>query len=261
MDTTIRQRLQVGLVVLFLAAGIRLWLIYRERNEPITTHAPSQSAPMEQEAYVVPKKLHAYDLKSARELIGRRVWVRTGYGITYYPFNPGSRRSDFGNEAGVLGPIEQLDIQDVVLDPSPTQPQWQGPPNARFRVRTHLQEVMAVFTKDGKSYAFPIGSEKDSDYSLTIDDEVYIQDPHQLYDMWPANIWQAIEHREVRLGMTELQASFAVGIPEGVNADSDQKTVHYNNNGRPLSVVYENGRAASVTPEQPTAKPSQPSAR
>ena len=44
---------------------------------------------------------------------------------------------------------------------------------------------MAVFEKDGKTYAFSIGSVKDGNYKFYSDDMLFIQDPHELYRTGP----------------------------------------------------------------------------
>jgi hypothetical protein len=59
-----------------------------------------------------PKKLYPYDLKSAKQLTRQPVWVKEGYRYTYYPYVPVVKSVDFGHEAGVLGPIERLEIKD-----------------------------------------------------------------------------------------------------------------------------------------------------
>ena len=60
---------QIFLAVVLLASGLRLLLIYRERHQPLRSPSQTEQAPLDADAYVVPEKLHAYDLKSARELI------------------------------------------------------------------------------------------------------------------------------------------------------------------------------------------------
>ena len=47
------------------------------------------------------------------------------------------------------------------------------------------RQVMAVFDKDGKAYAFPVGSIKGGEYKFYSDDMLFIQDPHELYNHWP----------------------------------------------------------------------------
>jgi hypothetical protein len=77
----------------------------------------------------------------------------------------------------------------------------------------------------------------------------YVEDPHDLYKHWPADVWQAIAQHEVKPGMNELQADFAVGmgVPEA-GASSAEKTVHYANGGKPLTVIYRGGTATDIKP-------------
>ena len=145
-----------------------------------------------------PKKLRPYDVKSARQLTEQAVWVKEGYRYTYYPFDPARKKSDFSNGAGLLLPLEKLSVKNVVLDASP------GSPDQR--------QVMAVFEKDGKSYAFPIRSTQAGEFQIYSDEMLFIQDPHDLYKHWPADIWSAIDNHQVKPGMNELQADFAIGM-------------------------------------------------
>ncbi len=115
-------------------------------------------------------------------------------------------------------PIQKLQIKTVVTDLSPGS--------------TDQRQIMAVFQKDGKDYAFPIGSVRAGNYQIYSDNMLYIQDPHELYKHWPADVWQAIEKHEVKPGMNELQADFAIGmgIPQQ-QSDPAVKTVNYPNGG------------------------------
>ena len=107
--------------------------------------------------------------------------------------------------------------------------------------------MMAVFEKEGKHYAVPIGSAKGSDYQFYSDEMLYIQDPHELYRHWTAEVWAAIAHHEVKPGMNELQADFAIGmgIPER-SSDPSLKTVHYPNGGKPIRITYRDGKAVEI---------------
>jgi len=163
------------------------------------------------------------------------VWVKEGYRYTYYPFDRAGRRPNFSREAGQLLPIEKLQITDVVTAPSP------GAADQR--------QVAAIFEKEGKSYAVPIGLLKGGNYQIYSDEMFFIQDPHDLYQGWPADAWDAIAKHEVKPGMNEFQTAFAVGmgIPDA-SSDPAIKTVKYPNGGHPVSVTYRNGKAAEITP-------------
>jgi hypothetical protein len=112
-----------------------------------------------------------------------------------------------------------------------------------------VKQVMAVFALDGKSFAAPIGREKDSDFKIYSDEIFFLEDPRDLYKHWPAEVWQKIDAHEVQAGMSELQASFAIGlgVPEG-SGDYGSRTLHYANGGKPVAVTFENDRAVEIKP-------------
>lgn len=220
-----------------VVAGLRVGYILYERHED---HLEAERQKQAQSVgysnldyYVSPKKLYPYDLKTARQLTQQPVWVKEGYRYTYFRYDPASKKVDFAHDAGLLLPIEKLSIKDVVTA---------MPPGAGNR-----RQVMAVFEKEGKTYAVPIGLEADEQYKIYSDEMFYIEDPHDLYKHWSADVWQAVERHEITPGMNEMQADFAVGMGVPDSGDtSDQKTVRYPNGGKPLVVVYHNGKAAEI---------------
>jgi len=232
MSPELKQRIQLVLAFAILVAGVRVAYVFYQRRSPVAQPAGT-APPLEADYYVVPKKLYPFDLKSARQLTQQPVWVREGYRYTYYPYNPATRHADFAHPAGQLLPIERLEIKDVVTDVTPGQ--------------ADQQQLIAVYEKAGQSYAFPIGSVKAGTYQIYSDEMLFIQDPHELFKHWPADIWEAIEKHQVKPGMNEFQIAFAVGmgIPES-SSDPAVKTVNYPNGGHPLSVIYRNGRAAEI---------------
>jgi len=234
MSPETKQKIQLLLLAGIAIAAIRTGYIFYERRQD-NAPAKQEAPPLKADYYVIPKKLHPYDLKSAHELTKQPVWVRDGYRFTYYPYNVASKHSDFAHAAGTLGPIEQLDIKDVVTDTPPE--------------KGDQRQVMAVFEKEGKRYAFPIGLVEGDNYTIYSDDMLFVQDPHDLYKHWPADIWEAISKHEVRPGMNQLQADFAVGMgsPDNLH-DGNNRTVTYPNNGKPLIVTFVDDHAVQVKP-------------
>jgi hypothetical protein len=234
MDPEFQKKLQVFLAIAIVLAGGRAAYIVYERHEAMKEDAkPKQEMTLKADYYVTPKTVHAYDLKSARQFTEQPVWVKYGYQLTYYPYDSKRHKTDFGHEAGVLLPLQKLAIQDVVTDVAP-----QAPGN---------KQVLACFSLDGKNYAVPIGAEKGSDFKLRANDIFFIEDPHDLYRHWPADVWKKIDAHEVQNGMSELQASFAIGsgIPEG-SGDYGSRTLHYANGGKPLVITFQNDKAVEI---------------
>ena len=224
--------IQIVLLVAIAAAAINLYLTFRERRIEFVK-AKRVETPLNPDYYVTPKKLHPQDLKDAQELTKQPVWVQVGYSITFYPY---SGRADFEHPAGTLGPLEKLDIQKVVLDRTPGS--------------ATQKQVMAVFEKDGKRYAFPIGAEDNGSYVFYSDQMLFIQDPHELYKHWPATVWKDIDNHQVKLGMSELQASFAIGAgsPEGTGM-SNPRIVNFPDNGHPVRITFTDGKATDIQPQ------------
>jgi len=235
MDRETKQKIQLTLLFAMVVAGVRSgYILYKRHEDKVAEekrlHARNvgYSNP---DYYVTPKKLYPYDLKSAKQLTRQPVWVKEGYRYTYYPYQAG--KVDFEHEAGLLLPIERLEIKDVSTAMSP---------GAGGR-----KQMMAAFQKEGKSYAVPIGFESDEQFKIYSDEMFYVEDPHALYKHWPADIWQAVERHEVKPGMNELQADFAVGmgVPDAGNS-SFEKIVRYPNGGKPLVVIYHGDKAAEI---------------
>jgi hypothetical protein len=214
--------------------GLRVAYIFYERHEEQAQEIKKATPPpLKADYYVTPRKLYPYDLKSAKQLTQQPVWVKVGYSITYFPYDKASARVNFAHEGGLLLPIERLDIKDVITAAAPKDP--------------GERQAMAVFAKDSKTYAFLIGVVKNGEYHFSSDDMLFIQDPHELYKHWPADVWSAIDNHELKPGMNELQADFSVGlgIPEP-GGDDDNKTVNYANGGKPLNVTYRSGKITEI---------------
>jgi hypothetical protein len=226
-----KQKIQIVLVISMIVAGLRLAYILYERHEVQVQDAKKlEVAPTNPDYLVFPKKLRPYDLKSAQDLAKQPVWVKVGYSITYFPYD--GHRADFAHEAGLLLPIERLEIKKVVTDVFPKAPDE--------------KQFMAVFVKDGKSYAFSIGVVKGEEFQIYSDDMLFIEDPHELYKHWPKDIWESIDKHEVKPGMNEIQVNFALGIGTAGSEDRDDKTLNYPNGGKPFSVTYRNGKVEEI---------------
>jgi len=183
MTAETKQKIQVGLLLILAVATVRAVYIFYQRHEDKVEVEKQRKARnvgySNPDYYVNPKKLYPYDLKSARQLTNQPVWVKEGYRYTYYKYDPAAKRVDFNHDAGLLLPIEKLQIKDVVTAIAPS---------AREQ-----KQVMAVFEKDGKSYAVPIGYVANGEYKIYSDEMFFIEDPHDLYKHWPADVWSAVE--------------------------------------------------------------------
>ena len=232
-EKKIQLALALALVVATLYAGHYL---YKRHADDVAAEKQKQAHNVgysNPDYYVSPKKLYPYDLKSARQLTQQPVWVKEGYRYTYYSYDSGHKQVDFAHDAGLLLPIERLEIKEIIV----AMPAGKG----------ERRQVMALFQKEGRTFAVPIGYEADEQIKIYSDEIFFIEDPHDLYKHWPADVWQAVEQHEVKPGMNEMQADFAIGmgVPDAGNS-SYQKTVRYPNGGKPLVVVYRDGKAEAI---------------
>jgi len=239
MQADVKRRIQTILIVAMLVAAARTgWIFYqrsREADQAIEQEKERQRKKdtLDADYYVTPRKLYAYDLAGAQELTKAPVWVRTGYGTFYYPFDPSTKHADFAHDAGLLGPLEKLQITSVVYDHAPRAP--------------GQKQIMAVFSKDGKHYAFSMGAQQGSDFTLYANDMFFLDDPHGMYKHWSPEVWDAIVKHEVHAGMNELQANCAVGLGllEG-SGTGEERTLRYGNGGTPLTVTFRKGKAVEI---------------
>jgi hypothetical protein len=240
MSPEVRKRVQLTLLAALAVATIRAgYIFYQRHQDRLAVERQKQERDVgysNPDYYVSPKKLYPYDVKSAKQLTQQPAWVKEGYRYAYYRYDVASKRVEFGHQAGLLGPIEKLAITDVVTAAAP------GAGSKR--------QVMAVFRKEDKTYAVPIGYQTDGDYKIYSDDMFFIEDPHDLYKHWAPDVWQAVEQHQVKPGMNEMQADFAVGMGmPNAGSSSEEKTVHYPNGGKPLVIEYHDGKAVEIKPD------------
>src|SRR6185312_16794372 len=113
------RRIQIIILIFVVLIGIRVFLIYRERNAPAPVQKQAAPNPnFSADDYVVPTQVHAYDLKSAKEALdGKTVWVKAGNQVYFYPYSGG--RVDYKHSAGLLPPLQKLQISNVVQATAP----------------------------------------------------------------------------------------------------------------------------------------------
>ena len=246
MDAELKKRLGFTALIFVVAVVAEIgYLMWSRRDSGIAKkQEPAYST--NQDDYVTARKIVPYSVESAKkELAGKPVWVKSGNQLPYYRYDKGTHSVNFSKQIGVLPPLAKLQVQDVVLQ---RQPVALKP----GQVAVVQKQIMAVFEKTGEPglFATAIGTNAGDDYSFPSINEIFFyDDPHELYKHWPADVWSAIDQHQVKEGMSELQASFAVG---GAGAsDSDKfgdRTVEFSNAGSPVTVTFEKNKAVKVTP-------------
>jgi len=244
MDGEWRKRVLVIALVLLALVTVRTAYIFHERSKPGVLPPKPPSLTLTDDDYVTPHRIVPYDLKSAvMELAGKTVWVRTGNAVPYYRYHPATRSVDLGTKAGLLPPLDKLEVNDVVLARSPLSV-------APGHVAVVEKKVMAVFQEPNHPgvFAVPIGTDIGDDFTFNVNDIFYYEDPHELYRHWPPQVWSAVDHHQVEKGMNELQVSFALGGMVGASSgDYGNRWAQYRNgNGGLVTVTFENNRVTEV---------------
>ncbi len=246
MDADLKKRLGITALIFAVAIVGEIGYLMWSRRDTGTPKKQEPAYSTNQDDYVTPRKIVPYSVESAKkELVGKPVWVKNGNQLAYYRYDKAAHSANFSKQVGVLPPLARLQVEDVTLQRQPVALK-------AGQVAVVQKQIMAVFEKAGDPglYATSIGTNTGDDYSFPNINEIFFyDDPHELYKHWPADVWSAIDQHQVKEGMSELQASFAVG---GAGAsDSDKygdRTIEFANAGNPVTVTFEKNKAVKVTP-------------
>jgi hypothetical protein len=246
MDSDLKKKIQISVLVFVVIAAIRVgFILYARRDTGAGPKKPETTYSSNLDDYVTPHKIFPYNVESAKkELVGKPLWIKTGNILPYYAYDAASHSVNFKKKAGLLPPLAKLQVKDVVL-------QRESVALKPGQISVVQKQIMAVFEKEGAPGAFAVsfGLNTGDDYSFSANEVFFFEDPHQLYKHWPADTWSAIEQHEAKQGMSELQASFALGTDissDGV--EYGNRTIEYANAGKPVTVVFEKNKAVTVTP-------------
>jgi hypothetical protein len=232
---------KVGAVTLFvlLLFAIRIYFLWRERNEPIAQQPKVAERQLTQDDVVQPRKLYIDSLESAKALVGKTVWVQSGYSLDYYPYT--AHHVDFAHRSGFLPGAQALTIQDIITQKAPS--------DLATRMPLGDKQAFAVFQlpNDPKEYATAIGFIKGGDSTYYCDQVFYYDDPHQMYSYWGPKVWAAIDQHQPIAGMSELQTAMALGVvQQSESQDIGNRTVDYDAGGKKWSVTFEKGKATTI---------------
>lgn len=245
MDPSKKRYLQIFLVFAIVAVGGRtLWIFHERRTETVT----EKPAPKErnEDDYVYLRPSHAHDLASARAVLkGNTVWVKAGNAVAYFQaFEVGEK------EAGVLPPLAKLKPTGVVMHGQQMYVEFGFDPDDSASPTT------APCGIKGKKIACaaPIGTVRNGDATIVIDDLFFLSDPHTLYKHWSKDAWSAVERHEITKGMSEMQAQAAMGLgraPEsGADGDYGNRTLVFTDPAhpdKPVTVHFVDNAAVSVS--------------
>lgn len=246
MDADLKKTLTVnGIICAVILIGGLGYFFYSRRDPGAAPKKQEPTYSTNQDDYVTPRKIFPYNVDSAKkELMDKAVWVKAGNSIPYYSYNPASHSVDFKKKAGLLPPLAKLQVKDVVLQREPVSLK-------EGQVAVVQKQIMAVFEKAGENgtFAAAFGTNTGDDFTFTANDLFFLDDPHELYKHWPADVWSAIDQHEAKQGMSETQATFALGTAANADpGDYGNRKIEFTNAGKPVTLVFEKNKAVSVAP-------------
>ncbi|MCU1226098.1 MAG: hypothetical protein JWQ42_4191 [Edaphobacter sp.] len=229
-------------VVLVLAVGVRVGLIYRERNKPMVIKAPEREK-IADDDLVFLKQKRPSSIKDVKELVGSTVWVSAGGQLDFYPY--GGHQANYGKAAGTLVGAEPVVVKDFV--------EQVAPKSATYRIPGGDKQVLMVFARpnDKKEYAVPMGYRQAGQYTFYTDEVLFYDDPHELYKHWGPEIWKAVDEHRVILGMNERQVQLALGqVSKSTSKDYGNRMVVFANLGHAQAVTFVMNKVTAFRDDQ-----------
>jgi hypothetical protein len=230
-------------LVLLVVGGRVAWqykVNHDEANAPATT---GPIVKMDPDDNVYLKKQHPDSLADQRALIGTTLWISAGGQMDYY--RDTGRHVDYAHPLGTLQSNEPLLIKEVFEEVAPKSGR------AVFRIAAGRRQVLLGFTMpksaDPKAmYAMAVGNFDDG-YNMYNDDIFFYDDPHTLYNYWPADVWAHIDKHEPALGMSERQVMMCVGQVQEPHAGSyGNRSITFDNSGHPVTIDFDHNKAIKI---------------
>ena len=227
--------------IMLVVVALRVYFVVKERRDSQVVHVdegPSHN--LTQDDYIVPRKLYPHTLADARQLNGKPIWVFAGSQMNDYAATPS--HVNFGKNEGLLLGAEPLEVVNFIEQVAPA--------SLYTRVPRGDRQVLMLFHKKGDPknlYAVAVGYHEAAGYTFYLDEAFFYDDPHVIYEHWPANIWQAIDQHKAVLGMNEQQAQLALGqVSRPGSGEINNRTVEYDNNGHPVTITFEHRKATKI---------------
>lgn len=226
-------------LILLVAVAVRIGLIWHERqqaNKPVVAETPSYT----EDQMVLPRRLHQTDVKDARELNGKRVWVQAAGQLNAFPATP--THMDYAHPGPLLLGAQALDVVNFI--------EGKAPASAYSRVPKGDGQVFMLFhfaADPGKLWGTPVGYKDGKFYTFYLDECFFYDDPHVLYKHWGADAWKAIDEHRVMKGMSERQAQLALGqVSKPGPGEAGNRTVVYDNDAKPVTMTFVKDKAVSI---------------
>jgi hypothetical protein len=234
-----------GTLVFLAIVGVRVGMIYRERNAPETPVAQPVTKTSDDDLVFLKHKRQD-KMEDTKELVGQPLWVSAGGQMEYYPAS--GKHVDYSKTAGILLGAQKLDVKGFAEQVAPA--------SAAHRIPVGDRQVLMLFTlpasdKPNQVYGVPVGYHEQGAYTFYLDEIFFYDDPHELYKHWGPEIWKAVDEHQVILGMNERQVQLALGqVSKSLSNDYGNRLVVYANLGKPIAVTFVKNKATAFRSDQ-----------
>ncbi len=232
-------------LLIIAVVGIRVGMIYRERNAPEAKVAKPEYKIADDDLVFLKHKRQS-SLADAKDLVGTTLWVSAGGQMDYFPY--ANHRADYAKKDGVLLAAIPLVVKDAF--------EQVAPKSATFRIPGGDKQVLLAFTLPQSAapkaeYAVPVGYKEGANYTFFVDEIFFYDDPHDLYKHWGPETWKAIDEHRVILGMNERQVQLALGqVSKSTSDDYGNRMVVYSNLSKPFAVTFVKNKVTAFRPDQ-----------
>lgn len=236
------QKCLISTLITLVIGGIYLLFVWRHRQDTGVIGKASADQALSKDDLVVMRTFSPQSFDDTLRLEGTTVWVKNGYTISYFPYEGG--HVQFARPVGLIPSAQRMDIKKIIKAAAPA--------SVDDGISHGSRQAFAVFTLPGgaQMFAMPIGVMEGSEEAYYNDVLFFYDDPHGIYAHWPKDVWAAIDARQVKPGMSELQTRMAIGQKIHANGGSaGDRTVTYDQNGKHWTITYVNDRATTIKSE------------
>ena len=232
MESSKKFALGGTLLMVLIAAGYIAWFIHHrqaEENAPVASHEPELRATDDQNVYL--KQMHMSSLKDAREINGRRIWMASADQIMAFAATPS--HVNYKKPEGLLRGTEPIEVVNFI--------EQKADPVVATRIPEGDNQIVMLFHRasdPSKLLGTPVASHSGGLWNFYIDNMVFYEDPHKLYEHWGPQVWDAVDHHRVINGMTERAVGLAIGqITTSGGGTMGDRTATFLNEGKPITVM------------------------
>lgn len=235
-----------GTLLLLAVAGVRVGMIYRQRNAPEAPVTQPAREKIADDDLVFLKKKRQDKMEDTKELVGQPLWVSAGGQMDYYATQ--GKHVDYSRTSGTLLGAQKLEVKGFT--------EQVAPKSATNRIPGGDRQVLMLFSlpnsdKPELVYGVPVGYHENGQYTFYLDEIFFYDDPHELYKHWGPEIWKAVDEHQVILGMSERQTQLALGqVSKSLSNDYGNRLVVYANLGKPIAVTFVKNKATAFRPDQ-----------